>query len=238
MNNSYILLDIDGCVTDGKNQHINVLACHQLQEFIKTQQLNVLLCTGRSAVYTEAICQLLHIDNWCICENGCYLYHPITDEIQVNPMISPADIDYLKKLNIELSTNQYKNLFKIELGKEICISLNPISMNIQSLYELICPLLDLSKVDVTHSTTAVDITPKNINKGDGYDFWYNFMNIQDIKTIGIGDSKGDIPFLQKCDLVACPNNATPEVKNISSIIAQQNSTLGVLEIMQILAHRP
>lgn len=233
-NNFYILLDIDGCITDGKNQPIDILSCYKLQQYIKQNQLNVLLCTGRSATYVEAICQLLHINNWCICENGCYLYHPITDEIFINPSISSENLKYLNDLEVLLRHHKHRENFNIELGKEVCISLNPINESVISLYQRIQQMLDLTWVDITYSTTAVDITPKNINKGNGYDFWHYHINQKRLKTIGIGDSKGDIPFLQKCDIIACPNNASQEVKDLANIVAEAGSTIGVVNILKKL----
>lgn len=230
----YVLLDIDGCITDGKNQPMDVFSCYKLQQYIKQNQLNVLLCTGRSATYVEAICQLLHINHWCICENGCYLYHPITDEILINPTISLESLNHLKDLEILLNHQKHQENFNIELGKEVCISLNPINESITSLYQRIRQKLDLTWVDITHSATAVDITPKNINKGDGYDFWYHQVNQKGIQTIGIGDSKGDIPFLNKSNIVACPNNASQEVKGLANIIAKAGGAIGVLEILETI----
>lgn len=234
MKDYFILLDIDGCITNGKSRPIDLTLLYRLQQLIQKNKLNVALCTGRSSAYVEAMCQLLHINAWCICENGCYLYNPLVDKIIINTEILLDNRDYLANLKDCLRNGRYKDCYSIESGKEICISLNPIDIHIGSLYECISQVIDLTQANITCSTTAIDITPKNIDKGSGYDFWYHMMNIKGLKTIGIGDSNNDLAFLKKCNIAACPNNADIAIKNISSLIATKDSTLGVIEIIKRL----
>lgn len=226
-----ILLDIDGCVTEGKNKPISPTSLERLSQLIKDSQLKTSFCTGRSAVYVEALSQAIGINDWCICENGAYIYHPITDDIIYHPDITERILLKLSKLKHIITTNtEFKNLVKIELGKEICISLNPIQNSIEETYNILKSKLPLDELYITHSTTAIDITPWGINKRSAIDFLALIEKRKLEEYIGIGDSWGDVSFLNACRLIACPNNAIKEIKEISNFISKYDYTEGVIDI--------
>lgn len=234
---NYFLLDIDGCITDGKNQVINLQTMSQLQELIQignTIGIQTALCTGRSAVYVEAIAQMLGIKDWCICENGAYLYHSGTDEIKLNPLINLETLSYLTNIKTKLTTDsKFTSISKLEIGKEICISLNAINnLDIKSLHKILKDEIDITKANINHSTTAVDITPLNVNKGNAFDFWCQFKEIDTNGVIGVGDSQGDLSFLVKCGQVACPSNAIDKIKSLAFFVANTSTTSGLVEIYQ------
>lgn len=206
-----ILLDIDGCITEGKNRKMDLKLMLQLQKNIRQSlPIRTTLCTGRSASYVESICQMLHISDWCICENGSYLYHPISDEIIINPLIEEKSINQLHEIKDFIKNNHFiKDKVKFEIGKEICISLNPVNdLSIEELFKIIQKYSHSTEdIFLSHSTTAVDITPKGINKGSILDIWCQLMKLNLNQILGVGDSAGDIYFLEKCAMVACPSNA-------------------------------
>ncbi|MDG6882497.1 phosphoglycolate phosphatase [Phocoenobacter uteri] len=225
------ILDIDGCITEGKGEEIDLIALNQLKQRIHNTDKNTILCTGRSALYVEAIAQMLNLTNWCICENGAYIYHTGTEEILYHPNITPKTKQQLKGIQDILTTSpQFTKIAEIELGKEICISLNPIGIGIEALYNLILDNIDLKGVNIAHSTTAVDITPLNINKEKGLLWLSEKCNINLNTAIAVGDSMGDIGFMSLCENKACPNNASEQVKDIADFIATSNSTKGLIEI--------
>ncbi|MDP8078814.1 HAD family hydrolase [Phocoenobacter skyensis] len=227
------ILDIDGCITDGKGQPIDLISLNQLKQQIHKAEQGTMLCTGRSALYVEAIAQMLDLKTWCICENGAYIYHTETEEIIYNPNITPETKQHLKEIQEILTTlPEFANISKIELGKEICISLNPIGVSIEYLYNLILDKVDLKGVHIAHSTTAVDITPLNVNKGNTLLWLSKEFNINLKDAISVGDTMGDISFMELCKQKACPNNASQQVKDIVDFVAKSTSTKGLIEIYQ------
>ena len=52
-------------------------------------------------------------------------------------------------------------------------------------------------LNVTHSASAVDITPKGIDKFSGLQFLLEKLQLYPEDVAAIGDTKGDISFL-KC----------------------------------------
>ncbi len=235
-----ILLDIDGCITDGKGQPIDLVALQKLKQLIyqleAEQHITTALCTGRSALYVEAIAQMLAIQGWCICENGAYLYHTVTEAMIFHPNVTTASRQHLQKIKQRLTTEtQLTSVSKIELGKEVCISLNPVgNVTIEALYELIKSHFNLSDLHIAHSTTAVDITPKDINKGSALQLLCEQERLDVAEILGVGDTMGDLSFLQLCGQVACPDNAINKIKAMSAFSSKLDSTQGLIAIYEHL----
>lgn len=228
----HFAIDIDGCITNGKGNFASAQQLYLIQEYIQSNNLSAFLCTGRSAPYVEAIAQMLHINQWCICENGAYLYQPITDEIRYNPLIQSETLQALNQFKELLNTDEYKSLCKPEVGKEICISLNPIKGSIEELYENLLEKIDTTLLYMNHSTTAVDITPKGVDKGSALNFLCETEKFELSEIVSIGDSSGDLPFMKISGFKACPQNASQSVKGICDHVSAFDTTKGVLEILQ------
>ena len=67
---------------------------------------------------------------------------------------------------------------------------------------------------MTHSTTAVDITPNGANKGSGLKFAVKKSDIGIENVLYIGDTRGDFPAFEVAGYIACPSNATEECKKL------------------------
>jgi len=228
----HFAVDIDGCITKGKGSFTNTKDFAKLQSYISEKNISLFLCTGRSAPYVEAIAQLLHINQWCICENGAYLYQPMTDEVAYNPLITNKTLQAINDCKSLLATPKFKTISNLELGKEICISLNPRQGTIEELYSLLKNEIDTELLYINHSTTAVDITPKGVNKGSALKFLSKRENYDLNDIVAIGDTSGDLPFMQLAGTKACPANAKDCVKDICDYVSRLNSTPGVLDILQ------
>lgn len=229
---SKLFIDIDGCITDGKLCGINLLNVTTLFHEIKKIHSSIHMCTGRSAPYVEALSQLLGIDQWCICENGAYYYYPKTDDVIFHPLVSDITISTLTSLKSLFRQQKYKSICKIELGKEVCISLNPINILIEELFEIITEEIDHGLLYVNHSATAIDITPKGVDKGSGLRMLAEMEDFNLMDVLAIGDSSGDLPFMRLAGLKACPANASDAVKSISDYVSPYPTTKGVIDIIQ------
>ena len=90
--------------------------------------------------------------------------------------------------------------------------------------------------EITHSTTAVDITPKGINKGTGLGFATRESGVELSEILYIGDSEGDFPAMEIAGFVACPANATEKCKELmrkkGGYISLHNDVKGVLDIVK------
>ena len=234
----HFAIDIDGCITNGKGSFTNTQHFSKLQHYITDNNLSVFLCTGRSAPYVESIAQLLHINQWCICENGAYLYQPMSDKIIYNPLMTDKTLEALLECKALLKTHKYTNICKVELGKEVCISLNPIQGTTEELYTLLQEQIDTSLLYINHSSTAVDITPRGIDKGSALKLLCKKEGYHLKDIVAIGDTSGDLPFMEISGIKACPHNARKAVKDICDYVSPICSTEGVLDVLKLQCGYP
>lgn len=235
----YFLIDIDGCITNGKNQDINLSLFKILRDYLVDNNISYSLCTGRPAGYVEAFAQFLSLDAWCICENGAYIYRTKTEKIIYNKKITDRSLQQIKIIK-DLLKSDCKNNIKLELGKEICISVNPINKDIVSTYNKIAEeiLKNYDSVYINYSTTAIDITPASVNKKTGLFTLLDYIKLPNSTSlIGIGDASGDIPFLEECHYTGCPNNSSDAIKAMVNYISDFEYTDGVLDIIKFFIQR-
>lgn len=234
------LIDIDGCLTGGKGVDINL---SDIQRIALSQSVPVSICTGRSQPYVEALLQVLGLSSSetpSVVENGCFLYIPKEDMIVINPLIRgmEAEFSLLKACILRKIINL--NYAKLEPGKELCISMNPINISIKKLRDMTERVIVDNSFDsvacVSNSNSAVDITPVNVDKGSGVSHLIDVIGIELEDILGVGDSNGDIPMLEKVGICACPNNATEDVKNLvrakNGYISDFCFTKGVVDILE------
>ncbi len=229
------VFDIEGCLSPGKGKPLSLEPLFKIKDIISSDlNGNFSLCTGRSQPFVEVFCQLLNLSMPCICENGSYLYDPSKDEVYVSPLINKQQMQRIREVPKMLENNLNSGDYKAEPGKDICVSLNPTTNNdnaISSLYEKVMNVVDLENFNVTHSASAVDITPVGINKASGVEFLSRYCEIDINDMVGVGDSKGDLPFLNLVGKSAAPANATKEVKEVVDFVSNLDEAYGALEII-------
>lgn len=239
---SIIISDIEGCISPNKGQPLALDALAKIQEHNKLAQsgnaIPLTLCSGRPQPFIEAFAQMLAVKWSCVCENGALLYDPSTDCMLRHPDITDEHIRNLKELKLVLEKEiQDKAPHRIEPGKEICISLNPFAepedyhRHVKDLFEKVSLYVNQELFFITHSASAVDITPKGINKAAGIRFLSEAMNIPLQQMVGIGDTKGDIPFLEIVGYSAAPANAHDAVKTVVNYNSPYAHAYGVVDII-------
>ena len=239
-----IVCDIEGCLTINKKQPIDTGTLVKLQAYCELARRGekppLVLCTGRPQPYAEAILQ--HLDAFfpnfpSVVENGLFLYDSVEDVLIANPAIEGRETE-LRRVKDYILAN-LAGISKLEPGKELCISLNPLgSLSVEELFEetkkaLPPELREL--VFITHSSSAVDITPQGVNKASGVKFLSERTGVKLEDMLGIGDTAGDFPMMKIVGKIACPANAKQEVIDLvrqrEGFVANSPNTLGVWEIL-------
>lgn len=237
-----IVSDIEGCLSQGKGIPLDLLSLNLLQmhNLRARDQADVplTLCTGRSQPFVEAFCQILNVFMPCVCENGAFLYDPVKDVTLRNPAITQQHIDAQKDLIRILDREIAKKYpHRREPGKDICISLNPdvpkdqYASESPRLCEQVRKLIDPSLFSVTHSASAVDITPAGIDKASGVRFLSEITGISLIDMLGIGDTVGDLPFLNITGHSAAPSNCSYDIMGKVNYVSDKSAAEGVLDIV-------
>ena len=240
-----IVSDIEGCLSSGKGLFLDLGTLQRIQEY--NQQANkganspLALCTGRSQPFAEAFCQMLGIVMPCVCENGAFIYDPVRDISVRNPAITERHIAAQKEFVRVLESGLAKEYpHRREPGKEICISLNPdvskeyYAEEIPRLYEQVKNFIDPALFAVTHSASAVDITPAGIDKASGIRFLAELTGIPLQEMAGIGDTIGDLPFLKITGISAAPANCTAVIRDSVDYVSQKSAAEGVVDIITCL----
>lgn len=233
-----IVCDIEGCLSPAKGECLSLSDLHSLQQTLLAPNApSFVLCTGRPQPFTEAYSQMLGLKKASVAENGAYLFDPIRDEIIYNPVISQQQLSDIAHIKHNLQDLLQGVEYKVEPGKEVCISLNPIAAlseypeKVGQLYERVKKELSGQHLFITHSASAVDITPKGVNKGSGVRFLAEYLGVFLEEMLGIGDTQGDMPFLEIVGQSAAPSNAADAVKNHVNYVSKSPDASGVVDIL-------
>lgn len=241
-NISLICLDWEGCATLPGGGRVPWPTAHlaQLQKTVQRLVEPLILVTGRQAPYGEAGLQAIGAFSSIpsVLENGVVLYYPKTKKYSFNQALTdPVRSAISRFRGIAWEWGQ-KNGLVPELGKEICISMSAADGSLlPSLLEKFRREFEemLPVLDVTHSMSALDITPKGVNKWTGLKQVLDGFGIRPNNVLGIGDAKNDHVWLAQVGVPCCPANADEATKKLvqdcGGFVASQECTKGVLEII-------
>ncbi len=228
-----ILTDIEGCLTTNKGIALNLQAFQWIREHLEKLP-SIALCTGRSQPYIEGILQAIGKFEDSVGENGCILYIMEKDDIILHPKVNEETLKEKEELK-KFLREKLEGKAHIEPGKEVCVSLYPEGkLTVPELSEITKELLKntFPNFQVVYSYSAVDITPQGIDKGAGMEMLVKRKKLNYDEILGIGDSLGDLPFLQKLKYKATPANGHPTLKSIATYTAKEENVLGVIEILK------
>ena len=178
----------------------------------------LVFCSGRQIPYAECLAQMIGAffpEFPSVVENGSFLYDIANNRRIRNPILTDQILLELKEVREKADwIVEHYGAVK-EAGKEICISLNPppkqdidhfagtVKRELASYGHLL---------EIANSRSAVDITPKGVDKGSGVRFLADFVKIPVENMLGIGDSGGDEPMLKVVGTAIGPANATPDIQ--------------------------
>jgi hypothetical protein len=238
-----IVADIEGCITPPNRGAISLSdilpIADYCQKALSDKTLPLLVfCTGRQIPYLECVAQLTNafFPNFpSVAENGAFLYDFARNEVFTNPAVTPEAKELLHEVRRETEKILQKFDARKEYGKDVCISLNPpLKMPVSQFFEEVRKSLAKysNVINITHSASAVDITPVGIDKASGVKFLSEKTGIPLENMLGIGDTRGDLPMLKIVGMPTCPANASEDVQKIAKFIAQSEGAIGVAEILK------
>lgn len=237
-----IVSDVEGCITPPNRGIMDPSQLLPIARYCKACREGaplppLVLCTGRQIPYVEAVSQMIGAffpGFPSIAENGAFLYDVAKNEVIENPAITPDAHVSLAEVRRAIAGLMSRHGAKKEYGKEHCVSLNaPQGMSIEGLYRIAQEALApwAAVVEITHSMSAVDITPAGVDKGSGLRHLSERTGIAFDHMLGIGDTKGDWPMLKLVGTPTAPANATDDVRAIAKDVATEPGPLGVAEIL-------
>ncbi len=241
-----VFCDIDGCLSYGKNCAFDLPVLAQIRDRVPRlakMDIGFTLCTGRPQPYAEAMSQMLGTDLPLVCEGGSLVYEPIGDTYR--PM---ADVDSMQGIAELQSAIQNSDLLNgdlyFEVGNAFSMCLTGPAFagcshtEIRAEMDRLMALYSDYPVSWSHSTNAIDVTAKGIDKGTGVRAICADYDIALAQTAGIGDSNGDVGMFNVVARGYCPSNASDELKSLSSYISEKSYMEGTLAILHEIEKNP
>lgn len=253
MQNSMIVLDIDGCLIseNGNVDDDYYKSLAWLAKFIRAANVsefpNICLCSGRSAVFSQAISFLIGWPQFpAIVENGAGFFDPLKREFRVNPKIPLKTLKRLKEILIRIAPAIIRKhrVLSLSLGQLVNVTFRGKSaLNAASIENLrdnirryIVKSLKKKVLKTLILGNSITIAPARINKARAVELLAKEKLLDLKQCIGIGDSKSDILFLEKLGFVGCPQNADNAckefVKQRGGRISPYSYARGVVDIIQ------
>lgn len=242
-----VVSDIEGCLNlDERTYDFEALEWIRLENELANHNNAlpfVTVCSGRQHAFVEAFVRFLSGRVPALFEGGCGLFFPerqLFSEYEWHPAITDNVIrSTFLKVKETIAQLCDDTCARRVIGKEVLLSLHPAPpMSTSELRYLVDDRLRKKGLDasVTNSSSAVDIAPKGIDKGTGLQWLISRLDqagqFDLTKTVGIGDSNGDLPFMILTAYSAAPANAASEVKAISQYCSPAHDGRGVADILR------
>jgi hydroxymethylpyrimidine pyrophosphatase-like HAD family hydrolase len=225
---AFIAADVEGCITPPNRAQVDLRKFQKLRGYCEFVKLHpefppLVVYTGRSQGYVELLAQCLGmldnpIDLPFVIENGSALYHPTSK--RTTPLVTFDQVKAVKEAQLILSEELPLNTFE---PKTYMVTLNPqVAQSIDELREHITLILKerqiLDQLTITNTASAVDITPKGVNKLSGLrevlKYYPKDRPSNDLSSIvALGDHISDLAILTQIGRAYCPaENVHTEVR--------------------------
>lgn len=239
-----VICDIDGCLTPEAPGPFDVAGLALISDYnrlaVELRDRPLLtLCSGRPVSYVEALCRLLHNPLLpAIAENGVWLYDPFRNVAELDPAITPEQLEIVRAASDLLTTQFGKHGLTLQAGKAASVTL--FHPEHQALVELL-PHVEREvrarqwpfRVSITWYYLNCDLP--QISKGTGVRRLLSQAGIPAQRTLGIGDTAGDKAIAHNVSFFACPENAAAELKSIAGYVSSFPEVAGVWDILQRFA---
>lgn len=237
-----IVTDVDGCLTEERATAFNLTKFAWLRDYNMKAQTGepflapLTLCTGRPQPYVEALVKMLNITLPAISENGGILYELKTNRYTYLAGDSGEGNGHLLKLKKQISQRILPQIeTNFQPGKETHLTLiSPDHPTIEKVHQMLKINFQQELTDylLSISENCVNIVPKHFDKGTALIKLSELLQIPLQQMVAIGDSEGDIPFMQLVGYPMCPANAVPVVKSLCHYVAEKHYTAGLIEIIE------
>lgn len=235
-----IVLDADGVLSKGEAQPFDLSLLARLRELNRRARRGeavpaVTLNTGRPSAYVEAVMQAIDGRLPALYESGAGLYFPEGYRFETIPLLTAPHKAALQQVidRVDQAIVQPGRAYW-QPGKTVCYTLfaHPPLTIADFTAEVQAIAAEVSdQFVVTPAVLALNIHPAGIDKGTGLHWLADVTGIAPADMAGVGDSAGDVDFLQLVGHPAAPINATAEVKAVVQYVAPRADAAGLHDIL-------
>ncbi len=234
-----IVLDIDGVVSDGEAQPLDLRLFARLGAMNQVARENperpsITFCTGRPSPYLEVMLQAIDGHLPGVYENGAGIYNPADYQFMPLPRIEQS-LNGFADVTLRLEeTLVHDKIVYFQPGKQHSLTLFAFDPErTRELRDLTMQALGplSEQVDLVYSTSCLNVLPRGVDKGKGIAFLADQIKVPVANMLGIGDSDVDLPFLKLVGHSAAPANANPEVRGLVDYVSTEATTDGVRDVL-------
>ena len=239
-----IISDVDGCISSEASVPFDIERFATLCRLSRQASAGrgsiapLTLCTGRPQPYVEVLTKLMDIRFPTICENGAVLYDLSTNSARYAPGLSQEKLAGIRRVRSFLETEVLPKYDKalLQFGKEAQLS---VFSETPEIFSEIRPMIEQfireksgPDVVISASHCYLNISLSGLDKGSAIRHLMQTLGLKRQEVAGIGDTEGDLPLQREVGFFACPNNSTPEVKEVANYISPHPTIEGLLDILQ------
>jgi hydroxymethylpyrimidine pyrophosphatase-like HAD family hydrolase len=239
-----VICDIDGCLAPESSEPFDATALLRVAEHNRLAQEQrdrpiVTVCSGRPEPFVEAMCRLIGNHSLpAISENGVWMYHPARNVYDRDPSITSEHQGAVRDAAAWVDRDLGPRGVVMQPGKTCSISLYHDDTGfLKTLEEPVRERFEREEWPLRVSMTwlYINCDLAHISKGTALDRWMSATGIAGSRMAGIGDTRSDLPILDRVGWFATPSNAIEELKERANFVASRAEATGVLEILERLA---
>ncbi|MBX3315662.1 MAG: HAD family phosphatase [Phycisphaeraceae bacterium] len=235
-----VICDIDGCLSPEHSGPMDVpslakIAAHNHLAQDQHDRPVVTLCSGRPQPFAEAMCRLIGNRTLpIVCENGVWMYDPITNEYLMDPAITEHHLEMVAEASRWVRTDLGPRGVAIQPGKAASISLYHRETDV-----LRGLLPEIERVfaregwglRVSMTWLYINCDLAHVSKATGIARLKQRTRLTRERLAGIGDTTSDLAIREHVAWFGCPSNAQNELKSRADFVASKPEAEGALEIL-------
>lgn len=238
-----VICDIDGCLCPETSEPFDWPRLGQLARYNQRAQDQgdrpvLTLCSGRPVPFVEATARLVGNRTMpAVGENGVWLWFPDDGHFECDSRIGPENLHDVQQASSWVTAQLEPLGFMQQPGKRCSMSLyHPdlalLAATAERLPEQFAAQGWSLRVSRTWYWINCDLA--HISKATGVQRLLDRAGVERSRTVGIGDTLGDMGIREQVEWFACPSNAAAELKRHADYVSDQPEVAGVIDILEHL----
>jgi phosphoglycolate phosphatase len=219
-----LLTDIDGTIT-GPDRRIHTGSIERIRS-LTDQGIRVVLASGNSSCFMDALCRMIGTDGTFIAENGGTFRIGFTGTITINgDQTAPKNAlkrvqDYFRRQEIELELFS-PNYRYADLAFARTVPVDEVKTIVAGL-----------PVQVLDTGFAIHLQSPGVNKGTTLEILAKKIGLSPKDFLAIGDSLNDLQMLKTAGIGVTLANGHPELKTVAQYVSEKEYGDGFVEAME------
>lgn len=216
-----LLTDIDGTITDS-SRRINTAAVEAIRSLLD-QGVEVVLASGNTSCFMDALCKMIGTQGTFIAENGGVFRVGYTGALHIK-----GDQGICRKA-LEKVQDYYRSR-----GKELVL-FSPSYRFADLAFARTVPVEEVKQilrdepVNVLDTGYAIHLQSLGIDKGTALEALAREMGLIPSDFLAIGDALNDIQMLKKAGIGVTVANAHPDTKAVVEFVSEKEYGMGFVE---------